>query len=42
MPWAEEKAELPAILGDEELVRSTIGGIDAWAYAFLWHCVKSF
>ena len=42
VPWAEEKAELPEIVGDEALVRDTIGGIDAWAYAFLWHCVESF
>ncbi len=42
VPWADEKADLPEILGDEDIVRNTIGGIDAWAYAFLWHCVESF
>lgn len=42
VPWAEEKAGMPEIVGDEAIVRDTIGGIDAWAYAFLWHCVESF
>ncbi len=40
--WQEEKSRLPEIVGDEEIVRRTLGGIDAWAYTFLWHCVVSF
>jgi len=42
VPWAEEKAEFPEIVGDEEMVKRTIGVFDSWAYAFLWHCVESF
>lgn len=42
VPWADERARLPEITGDQEIVRRTLGGIDAWAYTFLWHCVVSF
>ncbi len=42
MPAADELADLPEITGDREIVTRTLGGIDAWAYAFLWHCVVSF
>jgi hypothetical protein len=42
IPTAQELAGLPAITGDRELVARTLGGFDAWAYAFLWHCVVSF
>jgi hypothetical protein len=42
IPWADEKAEMPEIVGDEELVKRTLGVFDSWAYAFLWHCVESF
>ena len=41
-PWAAAKSTLPEILGEEALVRSTWENLDAWAYAFLWHCVVSF
>ena len=41
-PWPAMKAQLPEIMGDEALVRSTWENFDAWAYAFLWHCVVSF
>lgn len=40
--WAAAKSTLPEIMGDEALVRSTWQDFDAWAYAFLWHCVVSF
>jgi len=40
--WEKEKRRLPEIVGDREIVRRTLGGIDAWAYTFLWHCVVSF
>ncbi len=42
VPAAEEIARLPEIVGDRAIVERTLGGIDAWAYAFLWHCVVSF
>jgi len=41
-PWTAAKSTLPEIMGDEALVRSTWENLDAWSYAFLWHCVVSF
>jgi hypothetical protein len=29
IPWAEEKAEMPEIVGDEELVKRTVGAFDS-------------
>lgn len=42
VPWPEQRADLPEMTGDEELVRKTWQEIDNWTYAFLWHCVVSF
>jgi len=42
VPWAEQRREMPVMTGDEKLVETTWAEIDAWAYAFLWHCVVSF
>jgi uroporphyrinogen-III decarboxylase len=41
-PWARAREFLPEMMGDESLVRGTWENMDAWAYAFLWHCVVSF
>lgn len=41
-PWAIAKSGLPDITGKEVLVQQTWDTFDAWAYAFLWHCVVSF
>ncbi len=42
VPWAEQRRDMPEMTGDEQLVAATWAEIDAWAYAFLWHCVVSF
>ncbi len=41
-PWNGIKEQFDEILGDEEIVRQSWEGMDAWAYAFLWHMVVSF
>ncbi|WP_168565803.1 uroporphyrinogen decarboxylase family protein [Crateriforma spongiae] len=41
-PWAAVRQDWPEMTGDESVVRSSWQGIDAWAYAFLWHMVVSF
>ena len=41
-PWQSFKDQLPDITGDEAIVRTSWEGMDAWAYAFLWHMVVSF
>lgn len=33
---------MPEMTGDEQLVERAWQEIDAWTYAFLWHCVVSF
>jgi len=42
IPWPDQRRDLPAMTGDEQLVERTWTEIDAWTYAFLWHCVVSF
>lgn len=42
VPWPEQRRDLPPMTGDEQLVERTWTEIDAWTYAFLWHCVVSF
>lgn len=42
VPWPEKLEDLPEITGDAQLVKNTWEGLDAWTYAFLWHCVVSF
>lgn len=42
VPWPEIRQQWPPMTGDESLVRKNWEGIDAWSYAFLWHCVVSF
>lgn len=42
VPWAEKKAELPPITGDEQLVRRVWEETDALAYMYIWHLVVSF
>jgi hypothetical protein len=41
-PWDGIKQQFAEILGDESIVRESWEGMDAWAYAFLWHMVVSF
>ena len=40
--WTDKLKELPDITGDEGLVKNSWEELDAWSYAFLWHCVVSF
>jgi len=42
VPWSEMRKELPEMSGDENVVRQNWEMIDAWTYAFVWHCVVSF
>ena len=42
MPWPDQRREMGEMTGDEQLVQGTWEEIDAWTYAFLWHCVVSF
>lgn len=42
LPWDEKKAELPVIMGDEELVKKVWQDNDAMAYMYVWHCLVSF
>ncbi len=41
-PWAAAKPQLGEMTGDERLVRQSWEELDAWAYAFVWHCLVSF
>ena len=42
IPWEEKLKELPPILGDEAIVKSTWENIDSRAYIYVWHCLLSF
>lgn len=42
VPWPEQRGDMHEVTGDEQLVERTWTEIDAWTYAFLWHCVVSF
>ena len=42
VPWPQARNEMPPMTGDERLVQRNSEEIDAWTYAFLWHCVVSF
>lgn len=41
-PWEFAKPQLGEMTGDERLVRQSWEELDAWAYAFVWHCLVSF
>lgn len=41
-PWTAAKPQLGEMTGDEGLVRQSWEELDAWAYAFVWHCLVSF
>ena len=41
-PWEEKIQELPAITGDPGLYQRIWEENEAWAYAFIWHCLLSF
>ena len=42
VPWDEKLKDLPAIPGDEELVRRVWEDIDALGYMYIWQCLLSF
>ncbi len=42
IPWEEKAAEIAAVAGDPQLVRSIWEEIDEQAYTYLWHLVLSF
>jgi len=41
-PWEEKLQELPPISGDPALYQRIWEENEAWAYAFVWHCLLSF
>jgi len=41
-PWKMKKAELPAIQGEEEIVKRVWENTEALAYTYIWHCLVSF
>jgi hypothetical protein len=42
VPWEEKLKELPAICGDEQLVKRVWEDVDALAYMYIWQCLLSF
>jgi hypothetical protein len=42
VPWEEKKQALPAIVGDEKLVKKVWEDVDSLAYTFIWQLVVSF
>ncbi len=42
IPWEEKKKELPAIVGDEELVKRVWEENDFLAYVYIWQLLLSF
>ena len=42
VPWDEKKTELPAISGDEALVKTIWENVDALGNMYIWQCLLSF
>ena len=42
VPWDRERAKWPAVIGDEDLVKSIWAQTDGLAYMFAWHMLESF
>jgi uroporphyrinogen-III decarboxylase len=42
VPWAEKKQEIPALYGDEDIVRQVWEETDALGHMFIWQCLVSF
>ena len=42
IPWEAKRSELPALTGDEGLVRRVWGQTDALANMYIWQCLVSF
>ena len=42
VPWDDKKTELPAISGDEALVKTIWENIDALGNMYIWQCLLSF
>ena len=42
VPWQEKAKELPAIRGDEALVRRIWEDVDSLPYMYIWQCLLSF
>jgi hypothetical protein len=40
--WDEKRDELPAIVGDPEIVKRVWENIEGFAYTYIWHCLVSF
>jgi len=41
-PWGQKKGEMPAMTGDEGMVRATWERYDGWANAYIWQLLLSF
>jgi len=42
LPWESERERIPAITGDEGIVREVWENIDHLAWTFIWHILVSF
>lgn len=42
MSWDEKRKELPAIMGDAEIVKRVWENLEGFAYTYIWHCLVSF
>ncbi len=42
IPWEQIRKEMPAIQGDEALVRRVWEEVDGLGYVFIWQCLLSF
>ncbi len=42
VPWDKKKQELPAMTGDEQLVKKVWEEVDSLPYTFIWQMVVSF
>jgi len=40
--WDEKRKELPAIMGDAEIVKRVWENLEGFAYTYIWHCLVSF
>jgi len=42
IPWEEKRKELPAISGDQEILRRIWESVDEFGYTYIWQCLLSF
>ena len=42
IPWEEKRKEIPAVCGDEQLVKQVWEEVDALGYTYIWQILLSF